>query len=206
MIKNNKINSGFTIIEISVSMVVTIIVLGSLLGLQQVISQNQTTVFNHSIEVDIANSSMKSLVKELRNSHYGDNGAYLIQYADEQSIIFYSDINLDGVTEKIRYFLDGTELKKGIIEPQGFPATYPDANEQIRVVADNVRNGTLPLFYYYNSDWPEDATNNPLAVPADQDSISLVRIHIRINTQADDTNRDYVLESFAQIRTIKSNL
>src|SRR3989344_1825598 len=93
-----KKKKGFTLIEVSVAGLLTIVVLGAIFGLQQIINQNQSQVLNHSIEIDIANGAMRSMVREIRNSHYGDNGAYLIESADSQTLIFYSDINLDGKT------------------------------------------------------------------------------------------------------------
>lgn len=201
-----KRQKGFTLIEMTMVGVISIVLLGAIYAIQQMAGENQNLILTHSNEVEIANSNMSSIVKEIRNAHYGDNGAFLIESANSQSLIFYSDINLDGTTEKIRYFLDGTTLKKGVIEPQGFPVTYPSNTESVTTVANNVRNGTLPLFYYYNKDWPTISAGNPMAVPADQDSITLVRVHLRVNDQPDDATSDFVLESFAQIRTVKENL
>jgi type II secretory pathway pseudopilin PulG len=197
---------GFTIIEVTVVGVISVLLLSALFGLQQIAGENQSIISRHTNEVEIANSNMSTMVKEIRNAHYGDNGAFLVESANTQSLIFYSDINLDGDTEKIRYFLDGTLLKKGVIQPQGFPVTYPANTEVVTIVAEDVRNGELPLFYYYNDQWPIVSAGNPLPVPADQDSISLIRVHLRVNQEDNDTQGDYVLESFAQIRTVKDNL
>lgn len=199
--KNQK---GFTIVEVSVGATILLVVLSALYGLQYVMSNSQNIVLNQSIKVELANSSMSSLIREIRTARDGDNGAYTIENANNQTLTFYSDVDFDGQTEKVRYFISGTELRKGIIEPQGYPVAYPSNTEQVKVVTDNVRNGTLPLFYYFSGNFPTQG--NPLSVPADPDSIKLVRVHLRLNTVEDDPQGDYVLESNTAIRTLKNNL
>lgn len=197
-------SQGFTIIEVTVGMTITIIILGVLYALQYITASSQNLILDQSIKVELANSSMASLIREIRTARDGDNGAYAIENATNQSMTFYSDIDFDGQTEKVRYFINGTQLQKGVIEPTGYPVTYPAGSEEVEVVSDNVRNGTLPLFYYFSGNFPTVGT--PLPVPADPDSIKLVRVHVRLNSKPNDPQGDYVLESNTAIRTLKNNL
>jgi prepilin-type N-terminal cleavage/methylation domain-containing protein len=196
---------GFTLIEILVVMVITGIFGIALLGLQYIISQNQVEVWKNYLSVDDANANITRLVRELRNARTGDNGAYALVQADDQELIFYADIDYDGETERVRYTLVDTEFTRGIIEPTGFPVTYPSDQEKTNVVAENVRNVTDPIFYYYNGDWPEDTTNNPLDTPTRLSDTKLMRLYLKVN-QTDDTTKDYILESYVQIRSLKENL
>lgn len=195
---------GFTIVEVSVGATIIIIILGALYGLQSVMNTSQGLILNQSIKVELANSAMQTLIREIRTARDGDNGAYAIENANNQTLTFYSDVDFDGQTEKVRYFINGTELRKGVIEPLGYPVTYPPGNEQVRVITDNVRNGALPLFYFFSGNFPTQG--NPLSVPADPDSIKLVRVHVRLNEKVNDPQGDYVLESNTAIRTLKNNL
>jgi len=197
---------GFTLVEVSVGAAVMVIIASAIAGLQYMINQNQILVFDNTIKVEIANGSVTALTREIRTARGGDNGAYTIEAASNQSMTFFSDVDFDGQAEKVRYFLQGTDLTKGVIEPIGYPVTYPSNTEKVRVIAENVRNGALPIFYYYNANWPTNPTGNPLPTPADPDSIKLVRIHVRVNPKANDSQRDYILEAFTQIRTLKNNL
>ena len=97
-------------------------------------------------------------------------------------------------------------MSKGIIEPVGFPVSYPPANEKIVEIANNVRNQTLPIFYYYNGDWPQDTVNNPLLPPARVSNTKLIRVYLRLNSEENEPNRDFILESYTQIRMLKENL
>ncbi len=199
-------NAGFTLVEISVGLTVTIIIGLAIAGLQYIISKSQVAVYNGSIKVEYANSNVSAMVKEIRTAHNGDNGSYVIESATPTSFIFYSDIDADGKTERVRYYLNGTSLMKGIIKPTGSPITYPSASEQIRVVSDGVQNGATPVFSYYDKNWPTDTINNPIVSPVNASKVRVVKIYLRINTIANDSIHDYVMDSSAMIRTLKDNL
>jgi len=196
---------GFTLIEILVVAGITVVLAGGLLSLQYILGQTQVAVLRNYTSVDQANANISTMVRELRNLQVADNGAYPLERALDTEIIFYSDYDLDGQAERIRYFLSGTELSKGVIEPTGFPATYPSADEKVKVVAEDVRNGTTPIFYYYNGDWPDDTTNNPLDTPTRLSETKLMRVNLIIN-QTTDTKHDFVLDSYVQLRALKQNL
>jgi hypothetical protein len=155
--------------------------------------------------IGYARKSIDIMVKEIRKASPAENGSYPIDYASDQSLIFYSDIDADGLFERVRYFLDGTELKKGVIKPTGFPAQYI-AFENISTIAKYVRNGPTPTFYYYNSGYPTDTTHNPLSTPAAVNQVRLIRIFIKINVDITKAPVDYILISNAQIRNLKDNL
>lgn len=197
---------GFTLIEILIALVITGLMGAALLGLQFIISQNQIVAWQSYISVDEANANVTSLVREVRTAKESENGAYPMALANDQEIIFYSDYDFDGETERIRYYLNETQFSKGVIEPVGQPATYPSGNEIVKILSDNVRNGTVPVFYYYNGDWPTDTVNNPLSTPANLSEIKLVRILLKLNTDPNDSNNDYILESYSQVRVLKENL
>ena len=199
-------SKGFTLIEILIALVITGMMGAALLGLQFIISQNQIVAWQSYISVDEANSNVTSLVREIRTAKESESGAYPLVTASDQEIIFYSDYDFDGVTERIRYFLNGTQFSKGVIEPTGQPATYPSGSEVVKLLSGNVRNGADPAFYYYNGDWPADTLNNPLSTPANLSEIKLVRVLLKLNTDPDDPNNDYILESYSQVRVLKENL
>ncbi|MBU0570281.1 prepilin-type N-terminal cleavage/methylation domain-containing protein [Patescibacteria group bacterium] len=199
-------SAGFSLIEVLVASVLICVVGGGLLAIQSILSKNQVNVIRNYISVDEANTNISTLVRELRNTRTGDNGAYPLEQALDQEIIFYSDIDFDGQTERVRYFLSETQLTKGVIEPQGFPVTYPSEIEKVKVVSENVRNGATPIFYYYNGDWPSDTTNNPLDTPTRLSETKLMNVYLELNPNENNPERNYILQSYVQIRTLKDNL
>lgn len=197
--------SGFTLIEVLIVAGITVVLGGGLLSLQYILGQTQVAVVRNYTSVDQANANVSTMVRELRNLQVADNGTYPLEQALDHQIIFYSDYDFDGNSERVRYFLTGTQLSKGVIEPTGFPATYPSGSEQIKVVASNVTNGVTPIFYYYNGDWPADTTNNPLDTPTRLSETKLMRVNLTIN-QTTDTKYDFTVDSYVQLRILKQNL
>ena len=204
--KNLNQEKGVTIIELLISLVLVGVLGLAFVSLQSFISKNQILVWNNYVAVDDANNSIKQMVKELRTARNGDNGAYPMEAAFDSEIIFFSDIDSDGASERVRYFLSGTDFYKGVVEPVGYPVTYPLANEKLFVITGKVRNGVLPVFTYYNGDWPEDTVNNPLPSPVRLSDTKLMKVSLRLNARANEPEKDYILESYVQVRMLKENL
>lgn len=153
-----------------------------------------------------AQKGIKTMVKEIREARTGDNGAYALVKADDQEFIFYSDIDQDNDIERVRYFLNGTDFIKGVIEPSGNPITYIEQNEATSTLSQYVQNGGDPIFYYYNGDWPGDIINNPLPTPSRLVDTKLMRVYLKINITPDRSPTYFELESSTQIRNLKTNL
>jgi prepilin-type N-terminal cleavage/methylation domain-containing protein len=197
--------NGFTLIEILVALAITGILSLGILSLVVIMTQNRLVVWRNFLSVEEANSNVSTLVREIRNLRPADSGSYPLEKAWDQEIVFYSDIDFDGQSEKVRYTLSGNQLTKGVIEPVGYPATYPPGNEKVKVVAENIRNGAAPIFYYYNGDWPQDTINNPLPTPSRLSETKLMKVHLELNTE-DSPDKNFSLESYVQLRMLKQNL
>src|SRR4030042_210479 len=193
--------SGFTLIEVLVASAILVVLAFGFLSMQYIIGQNQVSVWRNFLSIDATNTAVSEIVKELRNSRESDAGTYPLEVTGDQEIVFYSDYDYDSSVERVRYTLSGNTLTRGIIKPQGSPAVYLPANERTKVVSDIIRNGSNPVFYYYNGEWPEDTVNNPL-IPADRISNTrLIKIILKANPKANNSGNDYVLESNVNIRT-----
>lgn len=205
MMKVQKNNQGLSIIELLLATTLISIIGLSFVTLQYYISRNQTYVWNNYLGVEDANQNIMIMTREIRNMRQAENGAYPLERAWDQELSFYTDTDLDGQSEKVRYYLDGTNLMKSVIDPVGNPATYPPEQEKLRAVSASVSNGTDPIFYYYNGDWPEDTTNNPLDTPTRLSETKLMRIDISIDP-TDNEEEEFAIDTYIQIRNLKDNL
>lgn len=203
--KMKKQTSGFTLIEVLLAVSMTVILGGGVLALIYITGQNRLVTFQNLLNVDQTNYAVATMERELRNLRPGDNAAYPLITANDQEMVFYSDIDYDSETEKVRYTLNGTQLIKGVIKPVGFPATYPPGTEKVKTITSDVRNGATPIFYYYNGDWPADTTDNPLPAPVRLSDSKILKIHLELNTK-NDPKTDFVLETYVQLRMLKQNL
>jgi len=206
MIKKSLTTNGFTILEVIISTAIVSVLVAAVYLLQNFVLDQQQITMNSYVSVDYANSAMQTIVRDLRNARFGDDGSFILQTANDQELVFFSDVDFDQVTEKVHYFLDGNELKRGIIKPSSYPITYPQSEEKIKVINSDIRNANQPVFYFYNGDWPKDTTNNPLPTNQRLSQTRLIKISLIVNSSPNQQNTNYQLDSFVQLRTLKDNL
>ncbi|QQS38918.1 prepilin-type N-terminal cleavage/methylation domain-containing protein [Candidatus Woesebacteria bacterium] len=205
MIKT-KNSAGITLIELLVVMGISLILGGGVLGLQYILAQNQQLAIDSYYNVDTANINLNTMTREIRTARVSATGSYPIATADDNEIIFYSDIDFDNVVERVRYTRNDNELEKGIVKPSGQPASYVISNEIVKLLTEDIRNDDLPIFTYFNGDWPIDIINNPLSSPPVLSDIKLVRIYLKVNQSSDPTSEDFILDSYTTFRMLKDNL
>ena len=197
---------GFTLLEVMISLGIVAIILVAFIGIQILVRQSYQFSFNTYVTVNRANSVTEQLVRTIRRARAADNGAYALEVFNDQELAFYADIDNDSQAERVRYFLEGEELKRGVIEPTGFPVTYPSENEAVKVMTEYVRNGSDPVFYYYNRDWPTDTTNNPLPLAQRLNETQFIQVFFKINVNPDRPEGEFVLSPYVQLRNLKDNL
>jgi type II secretory pathway component PulJ len=200
-----KYNKGFSLAEIVVSVAILTAV-GYTFSIFQkdIFSLNTTLQNNLSAQLE-ARHVLKDLGKELREASPSSLGAYPVALASSTTLTFYTDINNDGLKERIRYFLSGTTLKKGVIVPSGSPLVYNTANEKISTVVSNVINSTTtPVFDYFDDQYT--GTSSPLVQPVDPVSVRLVRITVIIDKDPNRPPLPITVTTQITIRNVKDNL
>ena len=120
------------------------------------------------------------------------------------SFTFYSNVDDDSFKERVRYFLDGTTLKKGIIKPSGTPLTYNPADEAVSELIHGVANATTSIFSYYDKNY--DGTNQALIEPIDIATVRLVKITIVTDKDPQTPPGPMTLTTQISIRNLKDNL
>ena len=199
---NKKSNiAGFTLIEIMVVMAIFIIFI--MMSSDYIIQgfRSSTYIYEQASAIQNAGKVQDIMVKEIRKANRSQAGDYLLDTVQPQTFIFYSDVNSDGSTEKIRYFLENNTLKGGIILAVGIPSQYPAENEVISTLSNYINNNTDPIFTYYDKD------NQLIANPsANKQSIRLINILVKINVTPSQAPLDYYLKADVQIRNLKDNL
>jgi len=198
-------NSGFTIIEVLVSVFVMSIIyvvatnfVINGLNIEKYVSQQNEAIVQ----------SRKALVQmsgELREMVAADNGAYPIELAGDQEIIFYSDVDNDSNTERVRYFLDNTNLKRGITKPSGDPLTYNTNNEIITIFSEYIQNDNSPVFLYYNANYPQDTVGKPLSYPINKTAVRLIKISVLTNVDPSHLPDTRELHTAIELRNLKEN-
>ncbi len=153
-----------------------------------------------------ASRATNKVVIQLRALQQAGNGDYPIVSGDDFNLVFYCDIDDDGVVEKVHYFLDlnTDQLKLGVSNPLATsPVTYPGGDSVVTIVTNYVVNESDdPIFYYYNNNYPGDTTNNPLTVPVAVGDIRMIRVHFLINIDPVHAPNNVNIESFVDLRNL----
>jgi len=187
--------SGFTLVEILIAIFIITLIGLAIVNFQiDVFNLNKISSANLNAQTD-ARKALKVMSAELRSMSPSDNGSYAIAVAATSSITFYVDIDSDNSKEQIRYFQDGTNLKKGITKPTG--TVYNIANETVaNLVSDLANSSSTPIFYYYDTHY--DGTTDELSTPINIPAVRLIKINIEISKSINVTTQ-------VSLRNLKDN-
>jgi len=193
-----KINrSGITFLEIifALGMSVAIIFVvsqfaGTISGLENLINQQLTA------QQDLA-QVLQVMTTEVRSAAPSEIGAYPIAAASSSSFIFYSDIDRDGLNDRVRYFFGTSTLERGIVKPTGTPVVYTTSTEVVvpLVMAVDIASSS---FYYFGES--ATSTDAPLADPITLSDIRFIKVLVTASVDASSTQT----ASYSQTITLRN--
>ncbi len=170
-----KQNDGFTLVEVLISiglLVVVLLLVGSFIG--NIFQFEMAFTQQLSAQQEIGNT-FAVMVREMHSMTPSALGGYPISQAGTSTITFFSDLNGDGVSEQVRYVLNGATLQKGIVVPTGNPLAYNQSSETITDMIHNVV-ATSSLFTYYDQQYT--GVESPLNYPLTIANIQLIKATI----------------------------
>jgi len=197
--------SGYTLMEILVVLFIfSILLLGSETLYTNTVNNNTTMTNSLNAQADVRKAFV-TMIAAIRTSSQSSSGAYAIDTASSTYFAFYSDLNGDGLKEKVRYYLSGKILKQGVIKPTGNPSVYNPANETITTLVNDVVNTAgQPIFYYYDDFY--NGTSSAMSMPITIANVRLIKIDLLIDH---DPIRPPAAQEFTtqvSIRNLKDNL
>ena len=189
--------------EILLAMAISIAILGVFTLFAKNLWTYNAFVSSSFTSIDAGRKILKTISSEIRTiASQSDIGTYPISQASASSFTFYSDIDGDGLKERVRYFLTSTTLQKGVIKPTGSPLSYNSANEIISTRAINETNASI--FSYYNKNY--DGTTAALSFPVNIPDIRLVKIILTIDDNPNRPPAPLTFSTQVSIRNLKDNL
>lgn len=188
--------------EMLVVVSVSSLVMGMIVASILYFYRSNTNTLEQALQIESARKGITQAVRDIREATYGDDGSYPIAAFATSSLTFYSDVDRDSSTERIRYFLQGSTFKKGVINPTGSPAVYNPATEEISIVSEYTRNGdqNIPIFRYYT------ASSTEITTFATTTGIAFISINLVVNVNPARLPGEFTLKSSATLRNLKTNL
>jgi len=201
---NPKNNKGMTMIEVLVAIGLFLLLITGVVELMIWGNHGKDVVFEQLSTQNEGRKVVQDFVNDLRRANASSIGAYPLETANSQEIVFYSNVDTDNWRERIHYFLDGTTLKRSVIKPSGNPLTYDTSTESALDVVHDVANGSDPIFYYYDQNYQGSDTSS-MSYPIDTAAVRMVGIKLLLEEKPNVAPAPFSIEAKTDIRNLKSN-
>lgn len=109
---------GFTLIETIVAIFIFVLAMGATSAFVILAYRTQSYAFQQARAISEARRGVEQMVKEIREAKLGDDGSFVIEKATDYEFIFYSDIDKDAETERVRYFIKPAGGETGSLSDQ----------------------------------------------------------------------------------------
>lgn len=199
-----KSGAGFTLVEVIITAGILAVV-ATLLGVFTASGLREWDRSRAQVEAqESARAALARMSKIIREAQSSNNGSYPVASATAQSLTIYANVDADTDREQVRFFLQGTKLKIGIIQPTGSPATYPAVNEGVQVLAGNIQNGAEAIFAYYDKNYT--GSEAALSFPVNLQDVRLVKINLTVDYNPNEPPTPIELQTSVSFRNLKDNL
>lgn len=202
--KDIKKNKGITLIELLITLAIFVLIMGAISYFVRDLFFYEDVFSGGLTSYDEARKIFQPIASEIRSASPSSLGAYSIEEAGVTSFIFFSDINNDGLKERIRYYLSGTNLMRGEITPTGTPLQYLSNTETVSEIIHGIRNDSVPIFTYYDSSY--NGSSAPLTQPISILNVRLLKITLVIDNDVNKPPAPVTVTTQISIRNLKDNL
>ena len=199
----SKDNRGVSLLEIIIAVGLFALLVGAIVEIFLFSWRGNAIIWEQLSTQNEGRKVVQDFSKELREATASSIGSYTIESASAQQIIFFSNIDDDSLKERIRYFLSGTTLKKGVTKPTSTPLAYTTSTEVITDIVHDVANGTTSIFYYYDSNF--SGSQNALTEPINIAQIRMVKISLKLEENPNLSPVPFYIESKIMVRNLKDN-
>lgn len=187
-----------TLIETVVWVAVSTSAMLAIVTSVQYFYRTNTYAVEQAAAVSSAQRGVEEMVKTIREAAYSSNGAYPIIVMGTSTFSFYADVDSDPFIERLRYYVEGGSLKRGVIDPSGDPPVYTNSEMQT-IVSDYVRNieKGVATFNYY------DLNGNLMTDLTDIAEVRFIEVTIVVNINPFRLPNQFTLRSTAALRNLR---
>lgn len=191
-----------TMIEALVFIAVSTVIIGAITASVLYFYRSNTNILEQTIQVENARRGVEFMMRDIREAAYSDLGNFPVAAIATTSFTFYTDLDRDKSVEKVRYYLEGTVLKKSLVNATGVPLVYNDATAEVSTISQYIRNGIqgLPVFRYYT------ATGTEITNFSNVQDVAFVSTSLIVNVNPERLPGEFTLHSSATLRNLKTNL
>ncbi|MDO9510032.1 MAG: prepilin-type N-terminal cleavage/methylation domain-containing protein [Candidatus Magasanikbacteria bacterium] len=202
-VKNNK---GFTLIETMFAIGIFSIIIFGIFSLFNVSFKADRDIQGGGAVQNESSKVVQSFIDELRTANYSTVGSFPVTLANSTEIIFYSNIDADNLMERVRYFVDGDVLKKGVTKPTGDVLySYNTSTEQTIELVHNLKTPIETIFTYFDENYNGADSVNFMTYPIILPDIRMVGITLQIKQNTALNAKIFEVKTKVQLRNLKTN-
>ena len=193
--------SGFTLAETVIVVSIYTLILGALAVSISAVYKLNAYSFAQANQVYTASHGMDTLVRDLREMTFADDGTFPLAVMQPNKIGFYSDIDHDNSVEYVEYELSSTTLEKKIFNAVGSPPVYkatPDETDILSEYVQNLVEGTSTFSYF-------DANGNLSSPTTTVTDIVYIGAKIIVNIDPVRDPGEFVLRGSAALRNLNES-
>jgi type II secretory pathway pseudopilin PulG len=193
--QNNR--RGVSLVETVITIAVFVLIMGAVAASLIYFYRSNAYTVEQSSAITAARRGVETMVQDLREATFSAGGAYPIVSMGGYDLTAYSDIDHDADVERIRFFLDGTNLKRQVTNPTSTPAEYT-GSESTSILASDVRNqqNNTPIFTYVDADGAAVTSASNIS------AIKSVEVNLVVNVDINRSPRGYTIRSQATMRNM----
>lgn len=195
--------SGFTLVETIIALAIFTLIISAVGAFQADIFKLNAVIQSGLSSQNDARKIIRPMVDEVRGASESNLGAYPLATTASSTFIFYTDLDNDSLKERVRYFLDGSDFKKGVIKPSGNPLVYDPNDEFITEVVHHVIN--TDIFTYFDSSFDGTASSVALNQPVSPADVRLVTVELMVDDNPNKPPATVVVRTQMSMRNLKDN-
>lgn len=199
----HKHNDGFSILEVVIVVGVFAILVVLMASTRSNVDLLENLVGQRLQSREDVDVALRSFVSEVRSAGPSSLGGYAIEAAGTSSFQFYSDIDGDGLFERVRYTIATSTLEKAVVKPSGNPLTYATSSEVVTTAVTNIIKTASTTFAYYDSAYT--GTQAPLTMPINVTDIRLVQLNLMTDIHPSSSPKAIFVSETVAVRNLRSN-
>lgn len=193
----NTRQKGMTMLEMLVWIAIFSVTMAAVVSTLLYFYRTNRYTIEQASAVTSAQRGLEQVVKVIREGAYSSQGAFPIVSIAANDFVFYADIDSDALIERVHYYIQGTDLKRGVIEASGNPPDYT-GGETVSTVAEYVRNigQAITTFRYY------DELGVEITNYTNWTAVRFVKVTLGVNVTPLTLPNQLTLNSSAAIRNL----
>jgi len=204
--RNDGRQAGFTLLELILATFLMSVLMVVLYRIWISYLEEYIRWYSQAENVEFVQRGLREVTDVLRGTRDAEDGAWALAVAEDFEIAVFSDYDGDLVAERVRYFVEDGQLKRGVVEPSGDPVIYELANEKVIIIGTGIINqANQPVFRYYNRYWPQDQDNNPLDSGQRLLNSRFVMVDLIVDQGGDLGDSEFEMTVWVHLRNLKDD-